>query len=86
MRVFSLRITFLPIKATDKEFCTAHKVCQALLILPTIQNTPTTYKIIHSRLLQVKWDIAFGLSGLACPQACDLLYIHNFQKHCLNLI
>lgn len=86
MRVFSQRITFFPIKATDKEFCTAHKVCQALLILPTIQNTAATYRIIYSRLLEVKWDIAFVLSGFACPQAGDLLYIHNFQKHCLNLI
>lgn len=85
MRVFSQRITFFPIKAIDKEFCTAHKVCQALLILPTFQNTAISYEIISSRLLQLKWDTASGLSGFACPQGTDLLYIHNFQKQSLNL-
>lgn len=86
MRVFLKRITFFPIKATDTEFCTARKVCQALLIPATIQNTAATYKITYSRFLQVKWDIAFGLWDFVFPKASDLLYIHNFQKHCLNLI
>lgn len=86
MRLFSQRITFFPIAVIDKEFCTAHKLCQALLILPTYQNTTISYKIIYSRLLQVKWDIAFDLSVFECPWGTDLLYIHNFQKQSLNLI